>query len=165
MNKQRLMSYVEAAHAGILQSAAELNDLQVVQPGVEGEWSVKDIVAHLTYWQLRKADFLRWARGEPKDHEYLNLDEDTINRMIHGENRDRPWEEVMVLYRRAYQALADEVLNLTDDNLIDTQSYAFTDGKPLWQSIASSTYEHINKHLIPLRRYVRQVRGEPWPQA
>jgi hypothetical protein len=165
MNKERLMNYMEAAHAGILQVAAELNDFQVVQPGVEGEWSVKDIIAHLAYWQLRKADFLRWARGEEQDHQYLNFDDDTVNRIIYGENRDRPWDEVMQNYRRAYESLADGVDRLTNDNLMDTQTYAFTEGKPLWQSIASSTYEHVNEHLSPIRRFVHQLRGEPWPQA
>jgi hypothetical protein len=48
---QRLLNRLDAAWAALSDSYAGLSDAQLVQPGVVEDWSVKDILAHVTTWE------------------------------------------------------------------------------------------------------------------
>ena len=51
MDKQQLLKKLEKAWAAIKESYAGLSDSQLTEPGVMGNWSVKDILAHVTTWE------------------------------------------------------------------------------------------------------------------
>ena len=38
-----------------------LSDEQMIQPGVENTWSIKDILAHITDWERR---MVQWIKGQ-----------------------------------------------------------------------------------------------------
>jgi DinB family protein len=46
-----LLLRLDAAWGAFAASYAGLSDAQLVEPGVTGEWSVKDILAHVTTWE------------------------------------------------------------------------------------------------------------------
>jgi hypothetical protein len=48
---QRLLSTLEAAWSALGDSYAGLSDAHLVEPGVVDDWSVKDILAHVTTWE------------------------------------------------------------------------------------------------------------------
>jgi hypothetical protein len=48
---QRLLKRLEAAWTALSDSYTGLSDAQLVQPGVVEDWSVKDILAHVTTWE------------------------------------------------------------------------------------------------------------------
>jgi len=51
MNKVQLLKKLEHAWASFHKSYAGLTDEQLMQPGVTGDWSVKDILAHVSWWE------------------------------------------------------------------------------------------------------------------
>lgn len=51
MNKQQLLAKIEKAWASFNAAYARLSEEQMVAPGVTGEWSVKDLLAHVTTWE------------------------------------------------------------------------------------------------------------------
>ena len=51
MNRQQLLRKLDQAWVGLQESYAGLSDAQLTQPGVVGDWSVKDILAHVTWWE------------------------------------------------------------------------------------------------------------------
>jgi hypothetical protein len=51
MNKHQLLKRFENAWADFQESYAGLTDSQLTQPGVMGDWSVKDILGHVTTWE------------------------------------------------------------------------------------------------------------------
>jgi hypothetical protein len=51
MNRQQLLKKLDLAWAEVKKSYAGLSDSQATEPGVTGDWSVKDILAHLTTWE------------------------------------------------------------------------------------------------------------------
>jgi hypothetical protein len=65
-------------------------------PGVTGDWTMKDTIAHLTTWWRRELALLASAqRGErPPDHPPQSQ-VPIINEWIHRTNRDRPLEHVL----------------------------------------------------------------------
>ena len=67
MKKQQVLQKLEQAWMGLQESHAGLSDAQLREPGVLGEWSVKDILAHVTAWEEEalKALPLILAGGRP----------------------------------------------------------------------------------------------------
>jgi hypothetical protein len=55
---QRLLERLDAAWTALSDSYAGLADAQLVEPGVVDDWSVKDIVAHVTTWEQEALEHL-----------------------------------------------------------------------------------------------------------
>src|SRR5207248_7378604 len=51
MSKQQLLKRLDQAWAEFRESYAGLSDADLMRPGVTGTWSVRDIIAHVTWWE------------------------------------------------------------------------------------------------------------------
>jgi hypothetical protein len=51
MDRAQLLKRVDRAWQALLASYAGLSEAEMTEPGVTGGWSVKDIVAHVTWWE------------------------------------------------------------------------------------------------------------------
>ena len=51
MKKQQLLSKLELAWQQFKQSIDRLTESQMTEPGVIGDWSIKDILAHISTWE------------------------------------------------------------------------------------------------------------------
>jgi hypothetical protein len=51
MTKQQLLKRLEQAWTAFTESYAGLSEARLTAAGVNGEWSVKDILAHVTTWE------------------------------------------------------------------------------------------------------------------
>jgi hypothetical protein len=93
------------------------------QPGVNGDWSMKDIVAHLSGWNRRLVDSLQAAsRGEPEPPPPwpANLEtEDEINAWIYESYRQHALHEILEESHQVFQQLLSVVESLPDDVRID----------------------------------------------
>jgi hypothetical protein len=61
MDKAAFLATLRAKHAEWEALLAEVGEARMVQPGVAGEWSVKDIVAHVTWGEREMAGMERAA--------------------------------------------------------------------------------------------------------
>ena len=50
-NRQRLLQRLDAAWRAFRESYAGLCEAELMEPGVTGAWSVRDIIAHVTTWE------------------------------------------------------------------------------------------------------------------
>lgn len=96
----------------------QIGPARMEQPGVNGDWSMRDIVAHLTGWERRVVASLQAAlRGEPEPPPpwpaHLEA-EDDINAWIYEANRDRSAREVLADARSVFQQLLATVESLPD---------------------------------------------------
>ena len=93
------------------------------QPGAVADWSIKDIIAHLTGWRRRTVARLQAAqRGEPEPPPYwpahLQTD-DEINAWIYEANRGRSVREVLDESDQVFQQLVAAIEGLPDEVRID----------------------------------------------
>jgi hypothetical protein len=51
MKKQQILDKLEAAFQSFTEAYAGLSDAQMLEPGVTEGWSVKDILAHVSWWE------------------------------------------------------------------------------------------------------------------
>ena len=89
------------------------------QPGVNGDWSMKDIVAHLTGWNRWLVDRLQAAHSgapEPPPPWPAHLQsEDEINAWIYESNRGRSVREVLDGTQQVFQQLLAVIEDLPDE--------------------------------------------------
>jgi uncharacterized damage-inducible protein DinB len=72
---------------------AQVSPEKLEQPGAAGAWSLKDIIAHVTWHEGQMLDVVRTRalRGSP----WWSLSLDERNRLIYEEVRDKPLEAVL----------------------------------------------------------------------
>src|SRR5258707_8351198 len=58
MDKQQLLKQLEKAWAAIKESYAGLSDSHLTEFGIMGNWSVRDILAHVTTWEEEALKYL-----------------------------------------------------------------------------------------------------------
>jgi hypothetical protein len=101
----------------------EIGPERMNQPGVNGDWSMKDIVAHLTGWNRWLVIRLRAAgRGEPEPPPpwpaHLQS-EDDINAWIYESYRGRSVSEVLGETHQVHQQLLAAIAGLSDEVRIE----------------------------------------------
>ena len=109
MTKTELLDELKAENARWEALLSEIGEERMTQPGVAGDWSVKDIIAHLVGWRRRTVARLRAAsRNEPEPPSpwpaHLQED-DEINNWIYESNRDRPLVDVLADSRQLSSSL------------------------------------------------------------
>jgi uncharacterized protein (TIGR03083 family) len=58
MDRRQLLAKLDTAWAALQASYAGLSGAQLTEPGVTGDWSVKDILAHVTTWEEEALKYL-----------------------------------------------------------------------------------------------------------
>ena len=93
------------------------------EPGVNGLWSIKDLVSHLTAWNINLVVNLSVAyqnEVEPTPHWPAKLQsEDEINGWIYESKRKRTTQVVMDEMRKVHQTLIWIIQSLPDDVRIE----------------------------------------------
>src|SRR5438067_12907080 len=97
----------------------EIGLTRMDQPGVNGDWSMKDIVAHLTGWNRKLlADMQAAQRGksEPPPPWPAQLEaEDDINAWIYESNRRRDATEILDEMGQVFHQILTVIERLPDD--------------------------------------------------
>ncbi len=129
---------------------ASLSDAQLLEPGIEGNRCVKDILAHITDWEQRMNLWIqeslaglipqRPAPGMTWD------DLDRLNEQTYLENKARPLGEVMTASRRSYAQSLQAVQGLSEEDLFDGRRFVWRNGDPLWHMVAANTWWHYKEH-------------------
>jgi hypothetical protein len=141
---------------------AEVGEERMLVPGPMGEWSFKDLIAHLMGWRERGLQRLEAAaQGQPEPPPawpaHLESD-DEINAWIHEANRDRPLADVVADSRRSYARLAEIVRSLPDEALTDPASFPWLEGQALGEAIVDGAwFGHLHEEHEPtIRQWLQE---------
>ncbi len=153
--QQALLDLVERANQAQRAWLADLTDAERNAAGTPEQWSPKDILAHMTFWQQVTTERLAAVqRGEqPQTFE----DFQPVNERIFEERRNQPWELVLGSSEQVYALLAEQVRAFDDQALSDPNRFAWLGGRTLASSILSNGFWHPLEHVA--RFYIE--RGEP----
>ena len=127
MKKSELLNWLQEEYQQWEIFLDQIAPERMDQPGVNGDWSIKDIVAHLTGWQPRLITRLQAAqRGEPEPSPpwpaHLQT-EDEINAWIYESNHERPVREVLDESHHVFQQMFAAIEALPDAVLSDPARY------------------------------------------
>ena len=123
MNKTELVERLKARQQRWQGLLDEIGLARMDQAGVNGDWSMKDMVAHLTGWDVWAVARLQAAqRGEPEPAPPWPAQltgDDAINAWIYAAYRDRSTPEVLAETQQLFEQLLAVVAALPDDVRIE----------------------------------------------
>ena len=163
MNKTDVLETIRSAHTTLEELLAPLSETQFCTATLEGQRSIKDILAHIAAWERLCADSIaELVHGElpslPEE------DDDTINEQILLENRDRSLHEVQGDFRDAYQHLLRQVgvlfQTLSEEDLNDPRRFPWLEGHSLLAFIAGNSYDHYGEHAEQIRAWLHASKGQ-----
>lgn len=147
-----LFEELSQEHNLLLKSLKSLPDALFNQKGVIGEWSIKNVLAHLTDWEKIVADFLpeRLATGnKPTILLTINADEDAWNAHQISSHEHLTPQEQLTAFEHTRQALFQVLRDLGEDVLNRQQPW------PEWQGtlaeyVLQSIGDHEHEHCGPV---------------
>lgn len=157
ITKAHILLELRSARAEWDALMTEVGEERMLQPGATGEWSVRDVIAHLT-------SFDRWFvsaseaqfRGEPPPMdgtEWLSWDE--RNAIHHQRTLHLPLTDVLRQSREVYQRLLEAIEQHSEDFLTQPQTIP---GAPqpvhIWEQLAGNHYEHYRLHAGWIREWL-----------
>src|SRR2546423_4999647 len=97
MSKQQLLKRLDQAWVDFQESYAGLSDADLMRPGVTGTWSVRDIIAHVTWWEEEALTHLPLvlAGGRPPRYSVTHGGIDAFNAKMTEQRK--PWSLAQVL--------------------------------------------------------------------
>src|SRR5581483_11231494 len=103
--QKALLDLVQSANAAQRAWLADLTDAERNAVGTPEQWSPKDILAHIVFWEQVSAERLEATRrGEqPQTFEDFQI----VNERIFEERRNQPWELLIGASEQVYAILAD----------------------------------------------------------
>ena len=128
--------------------------------GVNGDWSIKDNIAHLAAWHEYLLKMLQaTAQGIDFPDPWPDMTNDEINAQIYEENKARSLNGVVADFRSTYQQVMESVQDLS--NQVLNKPLSWLKDKPVWPHIAGNTYEHYQEHGQIIRDWLKKTGSEP----
>lgn len=144
----------ERAQWNTLLAQVGANRMEV--PGAEGTWSVKDVVAHLTWYERAVVDGAKqimstgsFTRG---GNDSAGMDE--RNARIVTESRARSVDDVLAEADEVFSQLVRVIAACPDDMLNDPNLLDLPDDIPPWMRVANNSYAHYRQHAESIRAWL-----------
>jgi hypothetical protein len=136
--------------------------------GVAGNWSIKDILAHILAYEQYMADRLEEIRhgdqyvpcktqtaldsfreefGYPDFGSPL-LDDDGPNAWVIEKYKNIPLDEIVAQELQAYTAITSLLERVPEDVL---------NQHDLFERVANNTYKHYREHAVDIRRWLKSI--------
>lgn len=157
MTKDGLIQQIETEWANLQSALDGLTEEQMHQPGVVGEWTIKDVLAHITAWQTRLITALFKAeKGFTPDTIESGQTVDQLNEKFYREMKDRSFEQVWDDLDASYYQLLTRLQGWKEKELFDAQRFKWMKGEPFERYIAGDSYEHYAEHAAQIREWRKQ---------
>jgi hypothetical protein len=149
MNRHDLLDHLQSGRDRLDRALATLSDEQMLER-VDGDWTRKDVLAHLEAWERR---VVHLAAELHAGRTPVNAgDTDEVNERFHAASRERSLDDVRRGERQAWDEMLASVAAGTDDELFDGSHFAWTEGEPFASWYRGNGDEHIDEHLEQLTR-------------
>lgn len=163
MDKSQLINTLRIERTAWDALLKEVGEERMIVPGIAGDWSVKDIVAHITAWQRRPVEWLAAARrGDKPMPPPWSPDlagDDPINAWIFEANRNRPLKDVLAESRAVHDQMMKGLESISEQELNDGTRFSWLSGNPLADSIPGNSYEHYQHHAGDIHAWLKLERA------
>ena len=160
MTQDEILDALEDERENFLEAIDGLSDEQLQEPGVVGDWSVKDIMFHLTMWEAELVKLL-WqaAQGiKPTTAHFSKTPVDELNAAWSVQSPGRTLEQVIDDFAGVRKQTSRRVSAFKDKDLTDPQRFSWLKDHPLWVWIAEDSFKHEAEHTAQIHAW-REVRG------
>jgi hypothetical protein len=143
ITKAELLTMIRSARAKSETLLAEIPLALLTEPGVIGEWSIKDIIAHISWGERENIGVVR--APAMVGSELWQLSEDGRNAAVFEQNRSRSLEEIVSESSQVFEEFLAAVESLSEEELNDPSGFP---GMPVgwrpWRILYDPT--HYEEH-------------------
>ncbi len=147
MDRPQLLKRLDRAWEALTTSYAGLSDSELLKPGVTGLWSIRDIIAHVTWWEEETLTHLPLilGGGTPPRYSVTYGGIDAFNALM-TERRGNLWLfEVLRQRDDTHGRLIDFIQSAPEDQFVRETRFR--------RRLRLDTYGHYPKHAVAIRKW------------
>lgn len=147
MNKRQLLKRLDAAWKTFQDSYAGLTEAQLMEPGVAGAWSVRDILAHVSTWEQETLQHLpSILKGEkPPRYSVMYGGIAAFNARMTEEKKSLSLSEVQQQLHETHGRVIELIENAPEDQFESETRFR--------RRLRLDTYSHYPKHAEAIRKW------------
>lgn len=147
---QALVDELVAARDGFNEALADIDPALLTAPGLVGEWSARELIAHLAYWAGHAAEALHQAeQGRVEEFGQDEMDVDARNAVVARVAAETDLATVRNREEAAFGALLERLKRADPSWLEERVSY----GDTLEDVIRDDGADHYREHTADLRSW------------
>ena len=157
--KEDLLKAIDLEFGKLTALLDTLDENQFQQAGVCGEWSAKDILAHLHAWgQMVLKWYRTGVRGEPvktpaEDLKWSQLP--ILNQRIYEQYRAVPLDYIQSLFNATHKEMLATINAIPETDLVTPDAFSWTNETTLLSYFVSCTASHYHWATDKIRRWVK----------
>jgi uncharacterized protein (TIGR03083 family) len=146
MNRDEILKTLRDSRARMEAALEGVTDAQMVEPGALDEWSLKDVLFHLTAWEAEAVTVLaKVKRGvHPGKVAWTDSEVDAQNAKWYKENKNRPLEKILADFHAVRKQMIRQVESLSAEELSAPRPWI--NNRTLARLIQVYTFEHETEH-------------------
>ncbi len=150
LTKKELISQLQIEHSALESLLRDITDSEKLLPGTCGAWSVKDVMAHITFWEQT---MMGWYRKQLVSLEVdANLpafgwDEiDALNRAVFEKHWADPLQAVQDAFEQSFTEVSAFINSLDEDELFEKHHFEWLGEYILVDLVLNNTLDHYREH-------------------
>jgi hypothetical protein len=152
MDRQQLLRRLDKAWIAFRESYDGLPEARLLEPGVTGTWSVRDLLAHVTTWEEEALKnlplILKGGKPAPYSVKYGGID--AFNAQMTEQKRHLSLSDVLRQLDETHRRLIDFIQRAPEDQFLTETRFR--------HRLRLDTYSHYPKHAEAIRKWrVRQT--------
>jgi hypothetical protein len=150
VDKKQLLKRLDKAWEAFRETYAGLSETELLQAGVTGAWSIKDIIAHVTWWEEEALTHLPLilAGGRPPRYSVTHGGIDAFNARMTAQRKDLSLAEVLRRRDGVHRRLIALIESAPDDQVTGETRFR--------RRLRLDTYGHYAKHALAIRTWREQ---------
>jgi hypothetical protein len=157
--KESLLRDIQQEHQRLDDLINGISPQLLIEPGVIGEWSIKDIMAHLAAWEQL---FLDWYRsgllGETPQIPAPGItwkQLGKLNRMIYEAHSSQGLDEIKQEFATSYRTIVQEITKMSEEMISTPGYFSWTNGYNLQGYIRANTVNHYRWAKNQIHRWLK----------
>ncbi len=147
-----ILEQISATHLLLEVHLSAFSDSQMLEPGVNGEWTAKDLLAHITWWEQHLLRRLRSGQDDLyREGISIQGSTDQANAQTFADNQLRPLAEIRDEFQASYAEVLAAVETLTEETVAQAEIY---------EAIAWDTFLHYPEHAAMLQNWLSRATPE-----
>lgn len=155
MNKRELTAKILSGRAQLEAAISRIDEERMPLIVLHGEWSVKDLIGHLGYWEGFVVSLFSLFRSGKTPEPASELD--LINARVLVEARKQSLNEVLRQEKAAYQKILALINEASERELFNSEHFPGAAGQPFESFISDNTYGHYAEHLPELTAWLKRI--------
>lgn len=166
-NEAELLLKIKDEYKGLYGTVANLDAETLSNSLGEGEWTIKDILAHIAAWEDVLVRF--HIQAQPFDQviglegaDYWEASEDEVNEHFYQAHRDWTGERVLSYLQATHENLIKALEALPEDRLGEPTAHPGLDPRtlsPLVDYVIGNTTDHYQEHYATIQEIIARSKG------